>query len=92
MIWVVDYFFFDTKGKERGGNGVKFDWSVLENYPFEKPFFLSGGIASDDLEKIQIVRKKKLPIYSLDVNSKFESSPGLKNIEELSKFKDNLKL
>jgi len=89
---VVDYFLFDTKGKERGGNGVKFDWSVLENYPFEKPFFLSGGIASDDLEKIQIVRKKKLPIYSLDVNSKFESSPGLKNIEELSKFKDNLKL
>ncbi len=89
---VVDYFLFDTKGKERGGNGVKFDWSVLEKYPFEKPFFLSGGIASDDLEKIQIIRKKNLPIYSLDVNSKFESSPGLKNIEELSKFKDNLKL
>ena len=42
----VDYFLFDTKGKERGGNGVKFDWTVLKNYPFQKPFFLSGGVWS----------------------------------------------
>lgn len=86
----VDYFLFDTKGKERGGNGTKFDWSVLEKYPFEKPFFLSGGIGLDDVEQIQIVRKTNLPIYALDVNSKFESKPGVKKIEELKKFKKNV--
>ena len=86
---IVDYFLFDTKGKERGGNGVKFDWSVLENYPYKKPFFLSGGISLNDLEQLQIVLKSNLPIYALDVNSKFESKPGVKKIEELEKFKNS---
>lgn len=86
---LVDYFLFDTKGKERGGNGVKFDWSVLENYPYKKPFFLSGGISLNDLEQLQIVLKSNLPIYALDVNSKFESKPGVKKIEELEKFKNS---
>jgi len=86
---VVDYFLFDTKGKERGGNGVKFDWSVLENYSYKKPFFLSGGISLNDLEQLQIVLKSNLPIYALDVNSKFESKPGVKKIEELEKFKNS---
>lgn len=86
---VVDYFLFDTKGKERGGNGVKFDWSVLENYPYKKLFFLSGGISLNDLEQLQIVLKSNLPIYALDVNSKFESKPGVKKIEELEKFKNS---
>ncbi|PQJ80965.1 N-(5'-phosphoribosyl)anthranilate isomerase [Polaribacter porphyrae] len=85
---IVDYFLFDTKGKERGGNGVKFDWSVLENYPFDKPFFLSGGIGLEDVEQIQIIRKTNLPIYALDVNSKFENEPGKKKIQELKKFKE----
>ena len=87
---VVDFFLFDTKGKERGGNGVKFDWSVLEKYPYKKPFFLSGGIGTDDIEQIQIVRKTNLPIYALDVNSKFESKPGVKKIKELKEFKENV--
>ena len=87
---VVDFFLFDTKGKERGGNGVKFDWSVLEKYPFNKPFFLSGGIGSEDIEQIQIVRKTDLPLYALDVNSKFESKPGVKKIEELRQFKNKI--
>ena len=87
---VVDFFLFDTKGKERGGNGVKFDWSVLEKYPFKKPFFLSGGIGSEDIEQIQIVRKTDLPLYALDVNSKFESKPGVKKIEELRQFKNKI--
>ncbi|WP_298780163.1 phosphoribosylanthranilate isomerase [uncultured Polaribacter sp.] len=84
---VVDYFLFDTKGKERGGNGIKFDWSVLEKYPFEKPFFLSGGIGLQDVDEVQKIIKSNLPIYALDVNSKFESKPGVKKIEELEKFK-----
>ena len=87
---VVDYFLFDTKGKERGGNGTKFDWSVLEKYPFDKPFFLSGGIGLEDLEQIQIIQNTNLPVFALDVNSKFESKPGIKKIEELKKFKKDL--
>jgi len=84
---IVDFFLFDTKGKERGGNGTKFDWRVLENYPFDKPFFLSGGIGVTDVEELQKLSNSELPIYALDVNSKFESAPGKKNIEELRKFK-----
>ena len=87
---VVDYFLFDTKGKERGGNGTKFDWSVLENYPFDKPFFLSGGIGLQDVEQVQKILKSNLPIYALDVNSKFESKPGTKKIEELKNFKKEI--
>ena len=87
---VVDYFLFDTKGKERGGNGTKFDWSVLEKYPFEKPFFLSGGIGLEDIEEVQKIMKSNLPIYALDVNSQFESKPGVKKIEELTKFKSSV--
>ena len=86
----VDYFLFDTKGKERGGNGTKFDWSVLEKYPFEKPFFLSGGIGLEDVEEVQKIMKSNLPIYALDVNSKFESKPGIKKVEELKKFKKEI--
>ena len=87
---VVDYFLFDTKGKERGGNGTKFDWSVLEKYPFEKPFFLSGGIGLKDVDEVQKIMKSNLPIYALDINSKFESKPGVKKIEELKEFKKNV--
>lgn len=83
----VDYFLFDTKGKERGGNGVKFDWTVLKNYPFQKPFFLSGGIGPNDTMEIKKVKNSGLPIYAVDVNSRFESNPGLKNIKEVKKFK-----
>jgi phosphoribosylanthranilate isomerase len=87
---VVDFFLFDTKGKKRGGNGTKFDWSILEKYPFKKPFFLSGGIGSEDVEEIQKIITADLPIYALDINSKFESKPGLKNINEVKNFKNTL--
>ncbi len=87
---VVDFFLFDTKGAARGGNGVKFDWTVLENYPYKKPFFLSGGIGLEDVEQIQTIRKTNLPIYALDVNSKFESKPGLKNSNEVKNFKNKI--
>lgn len=89
---VVDYFLFDTKGKERGGNGTQFDWSLLENYPFDKPFFLSGGIGLDDVEKVKEIINSDLPIYTLDVNSRFEREPGLKNIEQLKSFKKQLQI
>jgi phosphoribosylanthranilate isomerase len=87
---LVDYFLFDTKGKERGGNGVQFDWSVLDAYPYEKPFFLSGGIGLKDVLDIQKIIDSNVPIYALDINSKFEIEPGLKNINEVKTFKNKL--
>ena len=87
---VVDYFLFDTKGKDRGGNGIKFDWAVLKNYPFDKPFFLSGGIGSDDVEEVQKLIASDLPIYALDVNSQFEIAPGMKDFKQLQQFKNRL--
>ena len=86
----VDYFLFDTKGKERGGNGVQFDWSVLNEYPFSKPFFLSGGIGLNDIQEIQKIKDSGVPIYAVDINSKFESKPGIKNINEVKNFKNKL--
>ena len=86
----VDYFLFDTKGKERGGNGVKFDWSVLKKYHLKTPFILSGGISPDDIDAIKEITKSGLPIYGLDINSKFEIEPGLKHIEAVKGFKNNL--
>ena len=88
---VCDYFLFDTKGKLPGGNGTTFDWKVLEKYPSNKPFFLSGGIGIEELEAVKEISKTDLPLYAIDVNSKFEIEPGLKNIEKLNSFKDNLK-
>ncbi len=76
-----DFFLFDTKGKLPGGNGTTFDWKVLENYSSTKPFFLSGGIGIEELEQVKQVLKTNLPIYTIDINSKFEVEPGLKNIE-----------
>ena len=85
---VCDYFLFDTKGKERGGNGTLFDWKLLEKYPFDKPFFLSGGIGLAEADRIESFLDSPLSnyCYALDVNSKFESEPGLKKIQELKKF------
>lgn len=87
---LVDYFLFDTKGKERGGNGVKFNWSVLKEYPYAKPFFLSGGIGPKDVVELTKIKASGLPIYAVDINSRFESEPGLKKVKEIKKFKNQL--
>ncbi|MGA1227405.1 MAG: phosphoribosylanthranilate isomerase [Tamlana sp.] len=89
---MCDYFLFDTKGKLPGGNGYIFNWDVLKNYPSTKPFFLSGGIGIDEVEKIKAFQNSKASkhCYALDVNSKFEIEPGLKNIELLKEFKQNV--
>lgn len=89
---VCDYFLFDTKGKLPGGNGATFDWKVLEKYPSSKPFFLSGGIGLDEMSAVNEISKTGLPVYAIDVNSKFEIEPGLKNIKLLYSFTSNLKL
>jgi phosphoribosylanthranilate isomerase len=86
---VCDYFLFDTKGKLPGGNGVTFDWNLLKKYPSNKPFFLSGGIG---IEEIKLLKEMNLPIYGIDVNSKFETEPGLKNIELLTSFQSHIEI
>ncbi|MCC5920926.1 MAG: phosphoribosylanthranilate isomerase [Cyclobacteriaceae bacterium] len=81
---VVDCFVFDTKGNERGGNGEKFDWDLLSNYKGNTPFLLSGGIGSEDVERIKTVSHPQFK--GIDLNSKFEISPGLKDVDELEAF------
>ncbi len=73
----VDYFLFDTQGKSYGGNGYKFDWKILKNYKETKPFILSGGIGPEDVENIKALEIPQLEV--IDINSKFEIEPGLKD-------------
>lgn len=89
---VCDYFLFDTKGKLPGGNGYTFDWSVLERYPSQKPYFLSGGIGLESIQGLQdfLNNPASKNCYAVDVNSKFETAPGLKNIEDLKIFIESL--
>ncbi len=82
----VDAFLFDTKGKEKGGNGYTFNWDILKEYPSKKPFILSGGIGLEEISAVKELLKTNLPVLAVDVNSKFEIEPGRKNIEDLKKF------
>lgn len=86
---VCDYFLFDTKGKLPGGNGTVFDWNLLQKYRLNKPYFLSGGIGLDEVTKIKSFLKSDVSknCIAIDINSKFETKPGLKNTNELSQFK-----
>jgi phosphoribosylanthranilate isomerase len=77
----IDFALLDTKGQNIGGNGVAFDWSILQNYTNNIPFFLSGGIAPDNLAAVRQLSHPQL--VGIDVNSKFEISPALKDIEKL---------
>ena len=81
---LADYFLFDTKGKSVGGNGEKFDWSVLASYQGETPFLLSGGIGPEDAQDIKTFHHPKC--IGIDLNSRFETEPGLKDITKLKQF------
>jgi phosphoribosylanthranilate isomerase len=79
-----DYFLFDTKADKPGGTGLKFDHHILNQYKGTKSFFLSGGIGPEyDLSKNTVVHPM---LYALDINSRFESSPGIKNIALIKQF------
>ncbi len=73
----VDYFLFDTKTKDFGGSSEKFDWSLLKQYLGSTPFFLSGGLDHDDVDKIRLLNHPQF--YAIDINSRFEILPGIKN-------------
>ncbi len=81
----VDAFLFDTKGPAPGGNGFAFNWNVLGHYNSKTPFVISGGIGLNELQQLKALNATKLPVLAVDVNSKFEIIPGLKNIEDLKK-------
>ncbi|MDF3076496.1 MAG: phosphoribosylanthranilate isomerase [Sphingobacteriaceae bacterium] len=85
----TDYFLFDTKVPEYGGSGISFNWNELKNYPYSKPYFLSGGIGPDNLSKIALINDERL--YAIDLNSKFEVLPALKDVEKLTKAFEQIK-
>ena len=87
---LVDYFLFDTKGKSAGGNGEKFNWNVLSNYKGNTPFLLSGGIGPDDAGRIKVFQHPKC--IGIDLNSRFETAPALKDINKLKSFIQALQL
>ena len=81
---LVDYFLFDTKCKTVGGSGQQFDWQVLDAYDGQTPFLLSGGIGPDDAERVSTFRHPQC--IGIDLNSRFETAPGLKDIHKLKEF------
>ena len=88
---VCDYYLFDTATKDgkKGGTGTKFDWKKISKSRIEKPFFLSGGISMDDIAEIKAF--KHPDFYGVDVNSRFEKSPGVKDMALVLQFKKGLK-
>jgi len=91
---LVDYFLFDTKCPSVGGSGQQFDWSVLSAYDGNTPFLLSGGIGPDDAPRLhQAFALNGFPVekcIGIDLNSRFELAPGLKDAAALRKFLNEL--
>jgi phosphoribosylanthranilate isomerase len=81
---VCDYFLFDTKTSAPGGSGKKFNWTKLAEYSLDKPFFLSGGIGPDDANLVKSLENSGL--FAADINSRFETSPGIKDPVLIKKF------
>ena len=84
-----DYFLFDTNTKDYGGSGLKFNWEILHRYKTGHPFFLSGGIGPYDARELKIINHAAY--FGIDLNSRFETSPGMKNIGQLSYYFKKLK-
>lgn len=84
----VKMFLFDTKGEGYGGTGKKFNWKILDQYPIKKPYFLSGGIGYHDLNAVREFAKAHTGknLFALDINSKFEITPGIKDLDLVKKF------
>jgi len=85
----VDFFLFDRKTDKHGGSGQAFDWKLLEKYELNIPFFLSGGLSLDNLQAVKAIKHPQF--YGVDLNSRFEIEPGLKDINKLKKAFDILR-
>lgn len=88
---VCDYYLFDTGGLKEslGGTGQQFDWTILSKAKIEKPFFLSGGIGVEDAQKVKAF--KHPDIFGVDINSRFEMGPGVKDMSKVLQFKMAMK-
>jgi phosphoribosylanthranilate isomerase len=89
----VDMFMFDTEGVGYGGTGKKFNWELLKEQNIRKPFFLSGGITPDDAKKLKAFQKEVVAkdLFAVDINSKFEVMPGVKDMNKVKGFVERLK-
>ncbi|MDE3252049.1 MAG: phosphoribosylanthranilate isomerase [Bacteroidota bacterium] len=90
---IADMFLFDTEGAGYGGTGRKFDWNLLKDLTIGKPYFLSGGIEPEDTEKLKIFAGEPVAkdLFSIDINSRFETSPGVKDMGKLQPFIEAVK-
>jgi phosphoribosylanthranilate isomerase len=90
---IADMFLFDTEGAGYGGTGRKFDWDLLKDLSIGKPYFLSGGIEPEDIEKLKTFSGEPAAkdLFSIDINSRFETSPGVKDMEKLKLFIEAVK-
>lgn len=86
---IIDYFIFETKCSSYGGSGKQFDWDILEHYNGSIPFLITGGICAEDVQKVQNFRHPQFA--GIDLNSRFEVSPALKNITLLKDFVSKVK-
>jgi phosphoribosylanthranilate isomerase len=86
-----DYFLFDTKTPGFGGSGEKFDKNILRGYDLDKHFFLSGGIGYEDIDEIRNLKLRNNRFFGIDINSRFETSPGIKNAGLIKSFIDEIR-
>ena len=77
----ADHFLLDTKTSGHGGSGKTFDWELLKQYPYNTSYFLSGGLSNDNLKETEGIEDERL--YALDLNSRFEISAAIKNVQEV---------
>lgn len=89
----ADMFLFDTEGAGYGGTGKKFNWDILKGGNVRKPFFLSGGIQPEDVELLKAFEQESVAkdLFAVDINSKFELAPGLKDMNKIETFVKALK-
>ena len=97
----INYLLFDTDSKAFGGTGTTFDWQILNDLKIEKPYFLSGGISNENVEELKnfvkvnlienqtLTKLKRQNPFALDINSKFEISPGVKDLQKIRIFKNS---
>ena len=88
-VGIIDLFLFDTKCKTVGGSGKQFDWEVLQHYDGDTPFLLAGGISPGDERRVLEFRHPRF--IGIDVNSRFEVSPGMKDVEALREFVNKIR-
>jgi len=86
-----DYFLFDTKIPGFGGSGKKFDKNILRGYDLDTDFFLSGGIGYEDIDEIRNLKLRNNRFFGIDINSRFETSPGIKNAGLIKSFIDEIR-